>query len=86
MQNKESQPADTQPFPPRVLGDFGGRRKTYERRLKRQSIGHHDRRDDQDRRSGFDRRAVFPPDIAEDIRKKRKADAVSKTTPNPEIG
>ena len=45
-------------IPPRVTGDFGGRRKTYERRLKRTSIDHSDRRDIDDRRSGYDRRGI----------------------------
>lgn len=45
-------------IPPRVTGDFGGRRKTFERRLKRTSIDHYDRRDSDDRRSGYDRRGV----------------------------
>lgn len=85
MQNKDSQKAGDHPFPPSVLADFGGRRKTYERRLKRKSIGHHNRRDDQDRRSGFDRRGVFPQDTAEDNLEKRKADSVSTMTRNAEI-
>ena len=85
MQNRESQQAGAHPLPPRVLADFGGRRKTYERRLKRKSIGHHDRRDDPNRRSGFDRRGVFPQDTAEDNLEKRKADSVSTMTRNAEI-
>jgi len=85
MQNKDSQQAGDHPFPPRVLADFGGRRKTYERRLKRKSIGHHDRRDDQDRRSGFDRRGVFPQDPIEENMEKRKTNSASTTTRNAEI-
>jgi len=85
MQNKDSPQTGDHPFLPRVLADFGGRRKTYDRRHKRKSIGHHDRRDDHDRRSGFDRRGVFPPDPTEENLEKRKADSVSTTTRNAEI-
>lgn len=44
--------------PPRALADFGGRRKIFERRLRRARIDHPDRRSDADRRSGFDRRSM----------------------------
>ena len=85
MQNNEGQPASDHPLPPRVLADFGGRRKTFERRLKRKPIGQNDRRDDQNRRSGFDRRGVFPQDPIEKTVEKRKANSALTTARNAEI-
>ena len=43
---------------PRVLADFGGRRKVFERRLKQMAHKILDRRTGKDRRSGFDRRSA----------------------------
>jgi DNA phosphorothioation-dependent restriction protein DptG len=48
--------------PPRVLADFGGRRKIFDRRLKQEDIDDFDRRSGQDRRSGFDRRSAVLDD------------------------
>jgi len=44
---------------PRVLADFGGRRKIFDRRLKQIHIDKHERRAVKDRRSGFDRRETL---------------------------
>ncbi len=51
---------------PRVIADFGGRRKIFERRLKRTRIRHRERRNEMDRRSGFDRRSAKNQDECED--------------------
>ena len=47
------------PAPARVLADFGGRRKIFDRRMKQHPIAHNDRRSGRDRRSGFDRRSAL---------------------------
>ena len=44
---------------PRVIADYGGRRKILDRRKTQISIDHPDRRSGKDRRSGFDRRSAF---------------------------
>lgn len=72
MQKIDGQQTGDCPSLPRVLADFGGRRKTFERRLKRKLIRYRDRRSDQDRRSGFDRRGVFPQNPVESNPEKRK--------------
>lgn len=56
--SKDDEHHDSPSAPPRVVADFGGRRKTYERRLKKKGVNHIDRRSENDRRSGFDRRGV----------------------------
>ncbi len=48
-----------EPIIPRVVADFGGRRKIFERRLRRTVDNRSDRRSDKDRRSGFDRRSAY---------------------------
>ena len=45
--------------PARVLADFGGRRKIYERRMRQRAIARKERRSGNDRRSGFDRRGAL---------------------------
>lgn len=59
--------------PPKVLADYGGRRKVFERRLTRAPIAHPDRRDGQDRRSGFDRRSTItiPPGNISDANRRQ---------------
>lgn len=44
---------------PRVIADFGGRRKVLDRRLKQSTNDRQDRRSGKDRRSGFDRRGTL---------------------------
>jgi hypothetical protein len=44
--------------PPKVLADFGGRRKIFERRIHISSTNGIERRFGTDRRSGFDRRSA----------------------------
>lgn len=84
MQKKHNAQPDKLPSPPRVIADFGGRRKTFERRIKNKAITHNDRRDDGDRRSGFDRRGVFPQDNVELDTENRKNPPESTTSPKPE--
>jgi hypothetical protein len=45
--------------PPRVLADYGGRRKIFERRVDLLTGNKLERRSGADRRSGFDRRSTF---------------------------
>lgn len=56
MQDESNQ--DQPDAPPRVTADYGGRRKGFERRLKKGDPGDADRRSGKDRRSGFDRRSA----------------------------
>jgi len=49
---------DPPPEPPRVIADYGGRRKVFDRRIKPCEPDDADRRSGQDRRSGFDRRSA----------------------------
>lgn len=44
---------------PRVISDFGGRRKIFERRLRPTVDERKERRSGEDRRSGFDRRGTL---------------------------
>lgn len=44
--------------PPRVIADFGGRRRIFERRLKNRFFKRQERRKGAERRSGFDRRSA----------------------------
>ncbi len=44
---------------PRVIADYGGRRKVLDRRTTHIPIEHSDRRSGKERRSGFDRRSAF---------------------------
>ena len=54
----EQDSENDQPLP-RVLADFGGRRKIFERRMKQRAIARKERRSKDDRRSGFDRRSAL---------------------------
>ena len=54
----EQDSENDQPLP-RVLADFGGRRKIFERRMKQRAIAHKERRSKDNRRSGFDRRSAL---------------------------
>ena len=45
-------------YPSKVIADFGGRRKIFDRRLRQIPIAHAERRSGGDRRSGFDRRSA----------------------------
>lgn len=55
---------------PRVIADYGGRRKVFERRLKQSDLSDADRRSGSDRRSGFDRRRALS-DQAANLTEKR---------------
>jgi hypothetical protein len=44
---------------PRVIADFGGRRRILDRRLKQDPIHHTERRSGKERRTGFDRRGAL---------------------------
>ena len=44
---------------PRVIADFGGRRRILDRRSKQETIHHTERRCGKERRSGFDRRGAL---------------------------
>jgi len=44
---------------PRVIADYGGRRKILDRRTTQIPIEHPERRSGKERRSGFDRRSAF---------------------------
>jgi hypothetical protein len=57
-------------LPPRVLGDFGGRRKIFERRIDLSVFNPLDRRSSEDRRSGFDRRSTLMAPINETEKRK----------------
>lgn len=59
MAEKPEQDTESEPIPPRVLADFGGRRKIFDRRMKQRAISHEERRSKKDRRSGFDRRGAL---------------------------
>jgi hypothetical protein len=59
----EENKATRSTYPLRVVADFGGRRKIFERRLRQIPIEHTDRRSGYDRRSGFDRRGTFGENI-----------------------
>ena len=59
MADKPKEKIQSDPIPPRVVADFGGRRKVFERRLKPCEIDHRERRSRYDRRSGFDRRGAL---------------------------
>ena len=43
----------------RVIADYGGRRKIFDRRRSQTPIKHPERRSGKERRSGFDRRSAF---------------------------
>lgn len=57
--------------PPKVVADFGGRRRIFERRLKQRIIAHKERRSIRNRRSGFDRRGALTQSGDTDIVEKR---------------
>ncbi len=58
MKDETKKTENSIPLIPRVLADFGGRRKVFERRLKQAAINLLERRSGKDRRSGFDRRST----------------------------
>jgi len=57
-ENKDKQDSQSTPSPPRTIADYGGRRKIFERRLKKAPADQKERRSGEDRRSGFDRRSA----------------------------
>ena len=59
MANEIERDDETAQSLPKVLADFGGRRKIFERRLKQRFIAHKERRAKRNRRSGFDRRGAL---------------------------
>jgi hypothetical protein len=59
MADKPDKDPPQQSEPPRVLADFGGRRRIFDRRIQARPIDHPERRSGKDRRSGFDRRAAL---------------------------
>jgi len=59
MADELEQNCEIDQTPPRVLADFGGRRKIFDRRMKYRNIARNERRTDNDRRSGFDRRGAL---------------------------
>jgi hypothetical protein len=78
---------ETEPDRPRVIADFGGRRKVLDRRSMLNEIQHPDpeRRSGKDRRSGFDRRGVLTQDIDIKTEKRHefdKAEPISKKLDN----
>ena len=73
MADKPEQDTDSEPAPPRVLADFGGRRKVCDRRMKQHAIAHKDRRSNKDRRSGFDRRGALSQNDADGTEKRSDA-------------
>ncbi len=70
MADKPEQDTEPEPAPPRVLADFGGRRKIFDRRMKQHPISHKDRRSKKDRRSGFDRRGAMSQNDADGAEKR----------------
>ena len=70
MTDELKQDSETDKSPPRVLADFGGRRKIFDRRMKQRNIAHNERRAENDRRSGFDRRGALSPN-SDDADEKR---------------
>ena len=59
MADKTQVETDQEQTPARVLADFGGRRKIFDRRMRPRAIFHQNRRRRMDRRSGFDRRSAL---------------------------
>jgi hypothetical protein len=59
MTDKTQLETDLEQAPTRVLADFGGRRRIFDRRMRPRAIFHQNRRRRMDRRSGFDRRSAF---------------------------
>lgn len=70
-------------YPPRVVADFGGRRKIFERRLRQIPIEHADRRSGHDRRSGFDRRGTFEENIQYMPQRRKKLAGHSTASDRP---
>jgi hypothetical protein len=59
MVDKTQAETDQEQTPARVLADFGGRRRIFDRRIRPRAIFHQNRRKRMDRRSGFDRRSAL---------------------------
>lgn len=59
MADKSKIDVETESTKPRVIADFGGRRRILDRRSKQETIHHIERRRGKERRSGFDRRGVL---------------------------
>jgi len=59
FENMDDDMCEKDTEPPRVIADYGGRRKLLDRRKNQIPIDHPDRRSGKERRSGFDRRSVF---------------------------
>ena len=70
MADKPEQDTESEPAPPRVLADFGGRRKIFDRRMKQRAFAHKERRSKKDRRSGFDRRGALSQNDADGTEKR----------------
>lgn len=58
MADATDKPKRQEQAKPRVIADFGGRRKIFERRLEPKTTSRSERRNGEDRRSGFDRRSA----------------------------
>jgi hypothetical protein len=59
MADKSKFDVETACAKPRVIADFGGRRRILDRRSKQETIHHVERRCGKERRSGFDRRGAL---------------------------
>lgn len=59
MADKPKTDVETETAWPRVIADFGGRRRVLDRRSKPDTNYHTERRSGKDRRSGFDRRGAL---------------------------
>ena len=71
MAQKSDQNSKTEQDLPRVIADFGGRRKIVDRRWNQTPQSGRERRSGKDRRSGFDRRGTLTQD-GNNIPEKRK--------------
>ena len=60
--------------PPRIIADFGGRRRLLDRRLTPSGTRLNERRSGKDRRCGFDRRSALNQDIEIDPEKRQPTD------------
>ncbi len=61
---------------PRVIADFGGRRKLLDRRLAPLPVDQRERRSGKERRSGFDRRAALNQSDETDPDQRRPTGAI----------
>jgi hypothetical protein len=70
MADELEQDSEIDQTPPRVLADFGGRRKIFDRRMKNRIIARNERRSENDRRSGFDRRGALSQNNEDAVEKR----------------